>query len=67
MLRAAAVGLGALMLMTWLWPKPQPTEELIPPQFAKLVMTKPAAAAAKSGGSSSEAAKTANTGSDRSA
>lgn len=43
-LRAAAVGFGAFMAMTWLWPKPQlDTKELIPAQYAKIVLAKPAA------------------------
>lgn len=41
-LRATAIGLLAFLALTWLWPKPKPkTEELIPPQFAKVVLSKP--------------------------
>jgi hypothetical protein len=47
-LRGAAIALGALITLSLLWPKPK-TEELIPAQFAKIVLTTPkhqAAAAA---------------------
>jgi hypothetical protein len=43
-LRVAAVGFGALMAASWLWPAPTPdTAELIPAQFAKIILAKPAA------------------------
>lgn len=40
-IRYAAVGFGAFMVMTWIWPKPSvDTAELIPAQFTKIVMAK---------------------------
>lgn len=43
-LRFAAVGFGALMVASWLWPAPTPdTAELIPAQFAKIILAKPVA------------------------
>jgi len=56
-LKYAAVIFGAFTIAAWLWPKvtPLPTEELIPPQFAKLVLTpikkQPEPAGSRSGGS----------------
>ncbi|MCM2324267.1 MAG: AgmX/PglI C-terminal domain-containing protein, partial [Oligoflexia bacterium] len=41
-LRYSGIALAALMVVSWLWPQPKPTpQELIPPQFAKIVLTKP--------------------------
>jgi TonB family protein len=43
-LRYVVVGFAAFMVMTWLWPKPKyDSLELIPAQYAKIVMTKPTA------------------------
>lgn len=40
----AAVGFGALMVVAWIWPAPEPeTAELIPAQFAKIILSKPPA------------------------
>jgi len=45
-LQYVAVGFAAFMVVTWMWPKPVPEaqQELVPAQFAKIVMTKPAEA-----------------------
>ncbi|HAR41250.1 MAG TPA: hypothetical protein DCS07_01235 [Bdellovibrionales bacterium] len=40
-LRYTAAALGLFMLTTILWPKGKPTDELIPPQVAKIVLTAP--------------------------
>ncbi|OFZ22384.1 MAG: hypothetical protein A2X94_00100 [Bdellovibrionales bacterium GWB1_55_8] len=41
-LRHAAIGLSAILLITWFWPAPKPTDELIPAQFTKIVLARPA-------------------------
>lgn len=41
-LRNTGLALGAFFLLTLFWPKPEPKEmELIPPQFTKIVLSKP--------------------------
>lgn len=41
-LRYTALGLGAFIALSWFWPESKPeTQELVPPQFTKLVMSKP--------------------------
>ena len=60
-LRYSAVALAAFLAMAWLWPKPSPdTVELVPAQFAKIVMTKTKEAAAPS----SSAQKTSSVAAD---
>ena len=49
-LQYALVGLGAFAIMTWVWPKPKPSDELIPPQFAKIVLAQPKKVAASEEG-----------------
>lgn len=40
-IRAALITLGALIALSWIWPKPRDdSRELIPPQFARIVMTR---------------------------
>lgn len=42
MSRAAVIGFAAFLVMSWLWPKPEVEQkELVPPQFAKIVLSKP--------------------------
>jgi hypothetical protein len=63
-LRAAAVAFGAVIALSWLMPSTPPKqEELIPPQFTKIIMTKPRtekAAAASSAQTSPETVKKVN-------
>lgn len=40
-LRISAVAFGAVIAASFLWPKPKPTEELVPTQVAKIIMTAP--------------------------
>ncbi|MCM2278519.1 MAG: AgmX/PglI C-terminal domain-containing protein [Oligoflexia bacterium] len=41
-LRYSGIALAAFLVMSFLWPKPKvETQELIPPQFAKIVLSKP--------------------------
>jgi outer membrane biosynthesis protein TonB len=43
-LSGAAASFAALMVIAWLWPAPKPdTQELIPAQFAKIILAKPPA------------------------
>src|SRR5206468_651906 len=59
-LRAAAVGFGAFMVMAWLWPAPQPdSQELIPAQFAKIILAKPPAPSVKASASEGNPTKAA--------
>lgn len=59
-LRYAVVGFGAFMVMTWLWPAPKPdTQELIPAQFAKIILAKPPAPSVKASASEGNATKAA--------
>lgn len=40
-LRAALIALAAVIALSWLWPRPrEDARELIPPQFAKIVLTR---------------------------
>jgi TonB family protein len=48
-LRYSAIGFAAFVALAWLWPKPSPDSvELVPAQFAKIVMTKTKETAAPS-------------------
>lgn len=48
--RATALAMAAFLAMSWLWPKPkEDPKELVPPQFAKIVMAKPKAQPAAAG------------------
>lgn len=47
-LRIAAVAFGAVIVTSFLWPKPKPSEELVPAQVAKIIMTAPKKSAAGS-------------------
>lgn len=40
-LKFSMLALGALAVTSWLWPKSQPTQDLVPPQFAKIVLATP--------------------------
>lgn len=41
-LKSAAIALAAFTLMTWIWPKTkEDPKELIPPQFAKVILSQP--------------------------
>lgn len=57
-LRYSLVALGAFCVLTWVWPKPKPAteaEELVPPQFAKIVMSRSKAASSPAAGSAAQA------------
>ena len=67
-LRYSMVALGAFAVLSWIWPAADPTkeEELVPPQFAKLVMSPPkrqapAAESSKSAGGAKAQQKVQNT------
>ena len=55
-LRYTSVAFSAFLLLTWIWPKPDTqTLELVPAQFAKIVMAKPKAVAQNAGSQHSDA------------
>jgi hypothetical protein len=54
-LQGAALALLAFLLISWMWPKPQ--EELVPAQFAKIILTPPKKAAATAAAEAAPAAK----------
>ena len=57
-LRYTSLAFSAFLLMTWMWPKSDTlTQELVPPQFAKIVMAKPKIIAQSAGSAHSEASQ----------
>lgn len=53
-LRYVGIGFAAFIVMSFLWPKSEnKTEELIPPQYAKIVLSKPKSAGTPDGGATS--------------
>lgn len=63
-LRYSAIGFASFVVMAWLWPRPSTkNEELVPAQFAKIVMTKtrentaPSSAAQKASSVAADAPK----------
>jgi len=48
--RATALAMATFLAMSWFWPKPkEDPKELVPPQFAKIVMAQPKAKPASAG------------------